>query len=196
MTFLIIPNKLVLQFEAFGHIKWCWSTNSARRASFLWQTFRHWMFRSFVFCSTSMHIFCAREVSRFRPQVCVPLCWKIPMDNNQTTYWSMIKRLDLVGSRVFLLCAPGFGWVVLREDFAHRVPFGSKRNCSLPRVERQVEGQLVCTRTVRSRTNVRTDVSSLALLYCFSEEQVQYRRSWRRRLELVFPLARSVQRYS
>ena len=33
------------------------------------------------------------------------------------------------------------------EDcLAHRVSFRSKRNCSVPRVELQIEGQLVCTR--------------------------------------------------
>ena len=100
------------------------------------------------------------------------------MDGQQSTKWSMIKSLDVIEPRVLLLSAPGFRWVVLCEDcLAHRVPFKSKRNCSVKRVELQIEGQFVCTRTIQSKTNVRTVISSLAYLFCFSEEQVQYRRS-------------------
>ena len=119
------------------------------------------------------------------------------MDNSHTAYWSMIKRHDIIEANVALLCAPRFTWVVLREDrLAHQTPIRPMSDRSVPRIEPQVERQLVCTRTVRSKSNVCPNMSSLALVFFFCEEQIQYRRSQRRHLELVLPLSRSAQRYS
>ena len=156
---------------------------------------RYWIFRSSVSCSTShacpctglaknvnrqRKFFCAREISRLRQQICVSLCKKIGVNNDHTAHRSMIKRLDIIEPHVILLCVPRFGWVILRKDcLAHRAPTMSKINRTVPRVELQVERKLVCTRTIRSRSDVRTKISSLAPLPCFCEEQLQYRRSER-----------------
>ena len=105
--------------------------------------------------------FCAREISRLRQQICVPLCKKIRMNSDHTAHWSMIERLDIVEPHVLVLCVPRFGCVVLREDcLAHRAPFGPKSNRNVPMIELQVEGQLVCTRTFGSTSNVRAKISS------------------------------------
>ena len=77
------------------------------------------------------------------------------MDNNQTTCWSMTKRFDIVKPHVALLCVPGFECVILRADcLARRSPLKSKSDRTVPRVELQIQRQLVRTRTVRSRSNV------------------------------------------
>ena len=92
----------------------------------------------------------------------------------------MIKRLDITEPHVSLLCAPRFRWDALREDrLAHRTPFRLMSDRHVAGIELQVERQLVCTRTVRSRSNMCTKISSLALLLCFCEEQIQCRRGAR-----------------
>ena len=169
----------------------------------------YWIFRSSVLCSTSRAcpcarpekkvgrqclIFCAREARRFRQQSCVLLCKKIRMNNDHKAHRSMIKRLDIIEPHVTVLCAPRSGWVILREDCpARRASFGSKSNRSVPRSELQVERQLVCTRNVRSRSNVHPKMSCIALSLRFCEEQNQYCRSKRRHLEFVFPLSNFMQ---
>ena len=98
--------------------------------------------------------FLRTRAEQIRQQVCVPLCEKIQMDNNQTTKWSMIQRLDIIEPRVLLLNAPGFARVVLCEDcLDHRVLFKSKSDRGVPRVEQQIKRQLVCTR-VKSKLNI------------------------------------------
>ena len=164
----------------------------------------YWIFRSNVFCSTSRACLCvglARSVSRrcvslrtrgvfFRRQIFVPLCKEIRVDNSHTAYWTMIKRLDIMDPHVVLLVA------LCGDRLVHRTPFKPMRDRSVPRIEPQVERQLVCTRTIRSRPNVHPRTSSPALLLCFSEGQVQKLRSQLRHLELVLPFSRSVQRQS
>ena len=86
----------------------------------------------------------------FRQQVCVPSCPKIRMDYGYRAYWSMIKYLIVIEPHVFLLCAPRSSWVALRQDcLAHRMPFRSTSDRSVPRIEPQVERQLVCVRKFR-----------------------------------------------
>ena len=76
----------------------------------------------------------------------------------------MIKRLDIIEPHDVLLCAPRSRWVVLREGrLAHRAPFRPMSDRSVPRIEPQVEGQHVCTRTIRPRSNVHPKISSSAL---------------------------------
>ena len=115
--------------------------------------------------------FCAREISRLCQQICVPLCNKIRVNSDHTAHWSMIQRLDIIEPNVILLCVPRCEKTVLLIEC-----YSGRKVTAVPRVELQVEKQLVCTRTIRPRSNVRTKISSLALLLSFCEEQVQYRR--------------------
>ena len=134
---------------------------------------RYWIFRSSVSCSTSHACpctgpgrktwivnayFCAREISRLCQQICVPLCKKIQVNNNHTAHWSMIQRLDIIEPNVILLCVPRCVKTVLLIE-----RYSGRKVTAVPRVELQVEKQLVCTRTIRPRSNVRTKTSSLAL---------------------------------
>ena len=74
-----------------------------------------------------------------------------------------------------LLCVPKFGLVVLREHcLAHRTPLRSEGDRNVPRTELQIQGQLVCTRAVRRKSNVPSEISRLALSLGFCEEQIQY----------------------
>ena len=141
---------------------------------------RYWIFRSSVSCSTSHACpctglaktwivnayFCAREISRLCQQICVPLCNKIRVNSDHTAHWSMIQRLDIIEPNVILLCVPRCVKTVLLIE-----RYSGRKVTAVPRVELQVEKQLVCTRTIRPRSNVRTKISSLALLLSSCEEQ-------------------------
>ena len=77
------------------------------------------------------------------------------MDNHHIAHWSKTVCFDIVKPHVALFCVPRFQWVVLRQDcLAHRASFKSKSDRCVPSVELQVKRQLVCTRSVRSRSNI------------------------------------------
>ena len=121
---------------------------------------------------SSMHIFAHERKADSCQQSCVLLSKRIRMNNDHTAHWSMMKRFDIVKPHVALFRVPRFEWVVLREGrLAHRTPFRPKSDRCVSKVELQVKKQLVCTRTVRSRSNVHPKMSSLALLLRFGEEQ-------------------------
>ena len=123
---------------------------------------------------SSKHIFSAREISGFCQQSCVVLCKKIRANNDHTAHRPMVERFDFIEPHVALLCVPRFEWVILRQDcLAHRAPFRSKSDRSVTRIELQIKRHLVRTRTRRSRSNVRTNISSLAFSLRFFEQQIQ-----------------------
>ena len=119
------------------------------------------------------------------------------MNNDHTAHWSTTERFHIVKPHVALLRVPGFERVILSEDcLAHRAPFRSKSGRCVPRVELHVKRQLVCTRTIRSRSNVHRKFSSLAPLLRFCDEQIQYCRCERQRhFEFVLPLTRFILRH-
>ena len=66
------------------------------------------MYRSGEKRQSSMHIFCAREISRFRSQSCVAQCKKIRINSDHTVHRSMIERLGLFEPHIDLLYIPRF----------------------------------------------------------------------------------------
>ena len=125
---------------------------------------------------SSKHIFAhERQADSANKAVSFFLCTKLLVNSDHTAFRSMIKRFDIIEPHVAVFCAPRLDSVILREDcLGHRAPFRSESDRSVPRVEFQVNGQLVCARTVGSRSNVHAKVSSLVLSLCFCEEQIQY----------------------
>ena len=108
---------------------------------------------------TSMHV-SAHERCACSANRCV--------DHGYTAYWSMTKRLDIIEPHAVRQDPDGSHCV--KDCLANRMPFRSMSDRTVPRVEPQVERQLVCTRTIRPRTNVYPRIVSPALLFCFSEE--------------------------
>ena len=105
--------------------------------------------------------FCTRKEGRFCQQA--RDFHRIRMDNNHATHRSRIKPFDIVKPDVALTCTPGFEWIIMCEDcLAHCAPLWSKRDRCVPGVELQTKGQLVCTPTVRTRSDVRPQISRLA----------------------------------
>ena len=88
--------------------------------------------------------------------------------DEQRSYSALVdERFDIIEQHVALFCGPRLKWIVREDCLVHRAPLRSKTDRCVPKVELQVKRQLVCNRTVRSRSNVNPkNVESCPFALC------------------------------